>query len=98
MICEPCGKSLDEYRSAVCIECYREVLRANLEVYRLNIIEEILVEFGADIEDYSDPRKGITQLEAIIDALLKLVGRKHYSDSVTPNKIRQFMEKRGMLK
>ena len=42
----------------------------------LDVIEEILSNLGESIEDYTDPRKGITQLEAISDKLEKMSKRQ----------------------
>ena len=41
--------------------------------WEVDAIEEILISSGVEVEDYTDPRKGITQLEAVINAVGKLV-------------------------
>ncbi len=35
----------------------------------LDLIEKELFEIGKYIEDYTDPRKGISQIEAILDTI-----------------------------
>jgi hypothetical protein len=40
-----------------------------LRCFELDLIESYLMEKGFDIEDYTNPEKGISQLEAIMDTL-----------------------------
>ena len=43
--------------------------------WAIDVIEEMLVNGGVDVEDYTDPRKGITKLEAVLNAIDGLIGR-----------------------
>lgn len=40
----------------------------------LDIIEDALVENGFDVEDYNNPEKGISRIEAILNAINKNKG------------------------
>jgi hypothetical protein len=47
----------------------------------LDIIEEFLLENGCWVEDYTNPEKGITQAEAIIKEIEKLLEYRYmYND------------------
>lgn len=43
----------------------------------LDFIESYLLDNGCDIEDYTNPEKGVCQLEAILDELNNLIEYKY---------------------
>lgn len=43
----------------------------------LELIETFLIDNGCDIEDYTNPEKGISQLEAVLDELKRLIEYKY---------------------
>lgn len=45
-----------------------------MEENYLDLIENLLVENDVDVPNYRDPRKGITQYEAVAEVILSLIG------------------------
>lgn len=43
----------------------------------IELIEELLVNSGIDVEDYTNPEKGISQYEAIENAIKELIKYKY---------------------
>ena len=39
----------------------------------LDMIENLLIENGVDIEDYNDPERGISKYEAVKNAIVQLI-------------------------